>query len=108
MAFVRRIVSLSRKKSNICSVRHIFQTGRLNSTQDSNDVNSVQSVAEIPPVTTESDKRLGFGKAFQKFSEITDDLKNVRPEPEQSFASMLRHSRFMQVYFLLNIIFQLQ
>lgn len=94
MAFIRRVPTTVRL--NICSVRHIFQTGRLDNSENIND--TIQSDQQLHiNKTTESGSESGFGKAFKKFSKITDNSDTAASEPEKSFAAMLRHSKLTQV-----------
>jgi len=94
MAFIRRITTTT--KLNICSVRHIFHTGNINNSLSTND--PIESNTQIDVGnTTESVSKSGFGKAFQKFSEMTNNTDKAISEPEQSFAAMLRHSKLIQL-----------
>jgi hypothetical protein len=102
MAFVRRLgCTLPTFRSSLFAGRH-FSTETNGSTP--NDAPKSSETTEIPKQVEEVDgtekskkPRFGFKDSFLKFSNIFEEKPEQPPQPEQSFASLLRKSKFMEV-----------
>lgn len=82
------------------------QTSNLASKTDSELSEQSQSKSETSIKSATGIKSMsGFGKAFEKFSMLTN--KSSQPEPDTKFATLLRHSKLMQVNHSLQSGFQI-
>ena len=113
MAFVRRLGSLPTFRSSPFAGRH-FSTETNGSTPD--DAPKSSETTEIPKQVDEADEtekskkptRFGFKDSFLKFSNIFEEKPEQPPQLEQSFASLLRKSKLMEVVsFFKNSLFPL-